>query len=114
MTLRLTPDLLAAAYDFLLTTHPVKSWKLPPSDEVEFHVVRSTKIFGDCVQDGDKLVIRVSEAKNGHMETLLATIAHEIIHLRQFITGDTGNHNAYFHKMARQVCKAHGYDPKSF
>lgn len=114
MTLRLTPEALAASYDFLLTTQPFNRWKLPPSDEVAFHVIRDPRIFADCVIDGDTPVIRVSERKNGHVHTLFATMSHELVHVRQFILGDSGNHNALFHRLAKQVCKAHGYDPKSF
>jgi len=29
MTLRLTPDMLAAGYDFLRTTAPFQRWRLP-------------------------------------------------------------------------------------
>ena len=34
MTLSLTPDLLAAAYDFLRATPPFKAWRLPESDDI--------------------------------------------------------------------------------
>ena len=33
MTLRLTPDMLAAAYDFLRTTVPFSRWRLPEADD---------------------------------------------------------------------------------
>ena len=59
-------------------------------------------------------IIRVSEARNGHAVTLLATLAHEMIHLRQVRSGDSGNHNALFRKLAGQVCTAHGFDLKAF
>ena len=114
MTLRLTPETLEAGYDFLLTTAPFKRWKLPPSDDVEFHVIRTKAIFADCVMDGETPVIRVSEGKNGHPLTLLTTLAHEMIHVRQFMEGDSGNHNSYFHKLAKQVCTIHGFDLKAF
>lgn len=114
MSLRLTPEVLEAAYSFLLTTPPFRTWKLPPADEVEFHVVRDPTMYGDCVIDGETPVIRVSERKNGHVQTLLATLAHELVHLRQFQLDDSANHNALFHKLARKVCLHHGFDPKSF
>ena len=95
MTLRLTPDMLAAAYDFLRATPPFKSWKLPEAEEVGFHVVRDTKIFADFGMDEAGIpLIRVSEARNGHAVTLLATMGHEMIHLHQVRLGDSGNHNA--------------------
>jgi hypothetical protein len=114
VTLRLTPDLLAAGYDFLRETTPFKGWRLPPADEVGFHVVRDPKMFADCGMEDGTLIIRVSEAKNGHTATLLSTLAHEMIHCRQFLTGDSGNHNVTFKRLAKSVCAAHGFDLKSF
>lgn len=114
MTLRLTPELLAAAYDFLRTTDPFKAWKLPDSDEVGFHVVRNPKMFADFGMENGVPVIRVSEAKNGHTSTILGTMAHEMIHLRQELTGDREIHGARFKKYAASVCRAHGFDPLTF
>jgi hypothetical protein len=114
MSLRLTPDMLAAGYDFLRATEPFKRWKLPEADEVGFCTLRDRSIFGDVgIEDGIP-IIRVSEARNGHAVTLLATLAHEMIHLRQFQLADSGNHNALFRRLAVQVCRAHGFDPKAF
>lgn len=115
MTLRLTPDLLAAAFDFLRTTEPFKAWKLPESDDVGFHVVRDPKMFADFGLDENGIpLIRVSTAKNGHVATILATMGHEMIHLHQIRSGDSGNHNTMFKRCAARVCAAHGFDPKTF
>ncbi len=114
MTLRLTPDLLAAAYDFLRETQPFKAWKLPESDEVGFHVVRDKTMYADFGLENGVPIIRISEAKNGHTATLLATMAHEMAHLRQQRIGDKGHHTAMFKKMAKRICAIHGFDPKTF
>src|SRR6185312_3296203 len=70
MSLRLTPDMLAAAYDFLRTTEPFRRWSLPEADDVGFAVVRDPKMFADFGMENGIPVIRVSEAKNGHTVTL--------------------------------------------
>lgn len=115
MTLRLTPDILAAAYDFLRTTEPFKSWKLPESDDIGFHVVRDPKMYADFGPDDKGVpIIRVSAATVGHTITLLAYTGHEMIHLRQHMAGVAVNHGVAFKKMAAQVCKAHGFDIKAF
>jgi predicted SprT family Zn-dependent metalloprotease len=59
-------------------------------------------------------LIRVSEARNGHTATLLATMAHEMCHLRQEMLGDRGHHTARFRRMAERVCRVHGFDIKTF
>ena len=114
MSLRLTPDMLAAAYDFLRTTAPFARWRLPESDEVGFVVVRDPRMFADFGMENGIPVIRVSEAKNGFTATLLSTMAHEICHLRQEMIGDRSHHGAKFKRMAAQVCRAHGFDLKTF
>jgi phage terminase large subunit len=54
------------------------------------------------------------EARNGFSATLLATMAHEMCHLRQELTGDRGHHTVAFKRMAARVCRAHGFDLKTF
>jgi hypothetical protein len=114
MTLQLTPETLAAAYDFLRTTTPLAKWRLPESDEVGFHVVRKAGLSADFGVEGGIPFIRVSEDSNGHTITLLASIAHEMIHLRQHLTGDRELHGPRFRRMAALVCATHGFDPKIF
>lgn len=116
MTLRLTPDMLAAAYDLLRETPPFKRWRLPPSDEVGFHVVRDPRIHADFGAENGMPIIRVSENGAGYAVSLLAALAHEAIHLHQWRRklDKGGEHNADFKKRARQVCRAHGFDPKTF
>lgn len=114
MTLRLTPDMLAAGYDFLRTTEPFRHWKLPHSDDLGFHVVRHAGLSADFGVKKGVPFIRVSEAGNGHTSTLLASLCHEMIHLRQHLPGDRELHGPRFQRMAARVCALHGFDPKIF
>ena len=114
MTLRLTPAKLAAAYDFLRATEPFRGWNMPPSHAVKFRVVRDPKMFADFGMERGMPVIRISEAKNGHTATLLVTMAHECIHLRQQLVGDREHHGARFKRMVARVCRIHGWDERSF
>jgi hypothetical protein len=114
MTLRLTSDMLAAAYDFLRVTEPFKGWKLPEAEDVGFHVLRTRGHSADYSFEAGIHLIRVSAARNGHAASLLATMAHEMIHLRQQILGDRGHHTALFRRLAARVCRIHGFDPKTF
>ena len=114
MSLRLTPDILAAGYEFLRETKPFRGWRLPPSDEVAFHVVRDPKIHADFGIEKGEPVIRVSENGAGHTVTLLAALAHEMIHLRQYKMGARDTHGLTFRKMAHAVCREHGFDAKTF
>ena len=114
MTLRLTPEMLAAAYDFLRTTEPFRNWKLPEGEEVGFHILKTRNHSADYSFENGVHLIRVSAARNGHTASLLATIGHEMIHLRQQQIGDRGHHTVKFAKMAARVCRAHGFDINTF
>ena len=71
-------------------------------------------LIEECLCQRGMLAVCVSEANNGLAATLLATLAHEMIHLRQYLTGDREHHGPRFKRMAARVCAAHGFDPKTF
>ncbi len=119
MSLPLTPEILEAAYEFLRNTPPFKGWKLPVGDEVEFTVTLLRDREGDhtTYRGTSDHVIRVSSNKIGHTASLVVVMAHEMIHAKQAVAKTfTANaeHNAEFRRLAKSVCKLHGFDPKTF
>lgn len=117
MTLRLTSETLAAAYDYLATTEPFRKWNLPDSDDVVFRVVKDPTRRGFYRRDGyNRPSISVSSAAIGHSSSLIEVMAHEMIHLHEDATGmaTASEHSAAYRKMAAVVCKIHGFDPKLF
>ena len=117
MTLRLTADTLRAAYEYLITTPPFDDWNLPEGDDVVFKVVRSPRYFGRYMRDHrSRHLIEVSSRLVGWTQTLLKTVAHEMIHLHQGHAGmeSDAQHNAAFWALADEVCRIHGFDPKEF
>jgi hypothetical protein len=119
VNLALTLDVLGSGYDFLRTTKPFSRWRLPPSEEIIFHVAKSPNWFGQAYQyknDGT-YGIEISARLVSQTSTFLAVLGHEMIHVRQMIAGTaTKNtaHNAEFHRLAAQVCRHHGLDLKAF
>jgi hypothetical protein len=113
--LHLTPEMLRAAYEYLRTTPPFRRWKLPPADEVEFHVTRHKDRTGDCeTSAGHEPLIRVSATLVGWTASLLATMAHEMIHVHLDRKKVRAAHGWEFRRAAAQVCRHHGFDPKLF
>lgn len=120
MGLPLTPAVIGGAYEFLRLTQPFRSWKLPPAGEVEFVVSRHPLEVG--YHRGVRRKIRsheigISERCVGHTNTLLKTVAHEMIHQyqqRQRTETPHTEHNAEFLRLARVVCLRHGWDEKEF
>lgn len=117
--LPLTPDVLAAAYDYLCTTPPFSGWNLPDSDDIKFRVTKSKDCYAAYHYDGGH-TIDVSSAAVGHTATLMQVLGHELVHLHLRLTGmesrsDNPNvHNAAFRKLAAVVCRTHGWDLKAF
>jgi hypothetical protein len=118
MALPLTPATLAAAYDYLCTTPPFLRWNMPDSEEVVFRVGTTKRWRGWYKRDtAGRHVISLSRGCIGHTHGLFQTMAHEMVHLHQgHVKMETAGaeHNAAFHRLAVQVCKAHGWDAKDF
>lgn len=120
MTLMLSQEMLGAAYDYLRTTPPFNRWNLPESEDVLFRISHRPGEFGRYTWDGRQHTISASSKMIGYTGTLMTYMAHEMIHLHLEETGmesrrgGSDTHNAAFRKFAGQVCKAHGFDPKSF
>jgi len=116
MTLRLTPAMLAAAYDLFRITPPFNRWRLPPSDEVEFGIGRARTHLAEY-EPGETSEHRIiiHETGVGYIYTVMELMAHEMVHLSLADTPHNRvEHGAEFRRRAAQVCKYHGFDPKRF
>lgn len=118
MTLFLTPHALAAAYDYLRATPPFNGWKLPESDAVEFGVTKHRDREGDhnVYQRVGEHIIRASSHFVKTTDGVMQLMAHEMIHMHQEITKTITRvqHNRAFHRLARRVCRCHGWDAVRF
>ena len=119
MALPLKPENLEAAYEFIRTTPPFASWKLPHSDEIVFTVNKHQSFCGTYQSGpGERHEITISMACVGHTDTLLRIMSHEMIHLYQVISGiaPKGNiqHDKDFRRRAKAVCKYHGWDERLY
>lgn len=121
MTIPLTKETLMAAYDYLRTTPPFNKWNLPEPEDMVFKLIKDPHHYGWHEAMGrkgkQKHSIAISLATVGHTSTLITTMAHEMVHLHQAMTGQATSgvqHNAAFKKAILSVCKHHGFDPKAF
>lgn len=119
MTLPLTKEMLAAAYDFLAATPPFRDWSLPDSEEVRFKVGRFRSHCAHYQWDGKQHTITASANAIGHTDTLIRKLAHELIHLHleelgMDSRGTANTHSGAFRRLAAEVCKIHGFDLKIF
>ena len=118
--LHLTPEALENAYEYLRATLPFRRWDLPHADNLVFRVMgardRYSHFKGRFKDKVDLNEIGVSQAKVHSTDMLMATMAHEMIHLHQHEKGGCtrGPHNAHFRRLAARVCRVHGFDAESF
>lgn len=110
--LRLTSDVLRAAYAYLEETEPFRSWNLPDAEDVRFVVSRGKGVQGWAVLH--KKEIAISSACVGCTRVLMEIMAHEMVHMHVDRHGDASPHGPHFLKAAKKVCAIHGFDYKSF
>lgn len=120
VTLPLSADTLAAAYEYLKSTPPFFRWNLPEAEDVRFRVSRRSTEFGRYQKVDGRHTIAMSARSIGQTTTLFKYLAHEMLHLHLEATGmeakggGMNTHNAAFRKFASEVCRVHGFDPKAF
>jgi hypothetical protein len=118
--MHLTPDILAAGYEYLRLTAPFNKWKLPPSDEVGFFITNHKDRFGHFYDGSDAGKskwphIAVSRYHTKDTPTLLAVIAHEMCHMRLSQYSKTWeDHGMKFKQLAKTVCRNHGFSLSEF
>ena len=112
MTLPLTPEILAASYDYLCCTPPFDKWNMPSSEDVKFSVIKTKDRTAHYCQRNGVHVIAVSSAYVGRHESLISSMAHEMVHLHMSQTcwNRRNPHDAAFQKFADQVCRIHEFD----
>jgi hypothetical protein len=111
----LTPARLAAVYDMLRAFPPFSAWKLPPASEVRFKLSQMKHCHA-AYQAGDPHEITLNPPLHYHLDTVVASMAHEMIHLGQELRGRAtrAQHNADYRKTATAICKRYGWDIGQF
>lgn len=109
-----TVDVVRQTYELLLFVPVIKTWKLPGSNKIKF-VVRADK---DCYgwYEPNPDTIGVSTAKCSHIDTIIKTVGHEMIHLYLYKkhSKQWGDHEGIFKVLAERIANVLGYEPKDF
>lgn len=116
--MKVTPENARAAYAFLAETEPFVGWNLPDADDIRFFVEAHASHCGICnryIPSG--FSIGITDSRHWHSNSLLMTMAHEMIHVHEYQTGlrvTSTKHGKVFKALAKEVCDAHGFDPGQF
>lgn len=112
-----TPQRIREAYSFLRECPPFSRWGLPDAAELRFEVLHS-RDHAEFDPTQRRHAIRVNPMTHLTLEQLFGSVAHEMVHLRQEMTGrypvKRDAHNADFRRWAKQVCHSLGFDVQTF
>jgi hypothetical protein len=124
MALPLTTDRLRLAYELLAECPPFDKWNLPHGEDVRFRVSRKMREYGQhrcTISNAGRYThhIEISSMNVTTMETLLRTMAHEMIHVHEQANEVCTPHQSTLHTeafrcFALEVCKSLGFNPDSF
>jgi hypothetical protein len=116
MPLPLNVEMLACAYDYLCCVPPFSRWNMPPSEDVKFLIIRQADRYAHYQMVNGVHHIAVSSKFVGRHESLISTLAHELIHLhmRAARISSRNPHGKAFQKLADEVCKIHEFDRLTF
>ena len=114
--LHLTPQILEQIYELLRVTPPFKRWKLPEPDTLEFRTIKlPDDNHGEMWKRANgSLCLTVNPLRHKTLASATMTLAHEMVHLRLEAFKSREDHGPRFHKLADQVCRAHGFDRGQF
>ena len=105
---------LIAAYEYLYSVAPFSEWDLPSSNAISFEVNRSRQMQGEY--DTDPHTIRASSYFCKTQQSVLETVAHEMVHLHMERAGQYSHadHGRDFKAHAKTICKAFGWKAADF
>lgn len=82
--------------------------KLGSFNDIEIKELKYSKCMGQVIQlewkrKGTKMYKLEMDKKYDTKKDFLETLAHEMVHLYQFLTNDTGNHNKLFYSFSPKL-----------
>lgn len=112
MSVLITEETVKAIYIMLRKLPPFNQWGLPPASKIKFSVKSEYKVMGE-------LHVRPYKMKFGteyqeHFETIVTTVAHEMIHLALYLEGvpSYNMHIRKFKEKSHEVGALYGFDRK--
>ena len=114
--MKLTTQILKNIYSTLYCCEPFMKWSLPLPEQIKFVVETDPETMGSYLyDDGEKHehISTISDARCGHLDTVIRTMAHEMIHMSRSGTVSDAwtKHDATFRRRAHSIATELGFDP---
>lgn len=112
----LNEKFLKELYSAFLQAPPFCNIHMPPVDEMYFFVVDDKTILGAAHKSRkDAYQLQISRTTQTHLETVIETVLHEMVHLHFLYRGFTDHgHDRKFRTLANKVCEVYHLDKKTF
>jgi hypothetical protein len=113
--IQLTSTILKNMYTMLVVCKPFDNWNMPLPEQIKFIVDHDPDTMGTYLyDDGGKHehVITISAARCGFLDTVIRTMAHEMIHASRWNTSTAAwqKHDKTFRHRAKLVAESMGFD----
>lgn len=109
----ITEDSIAALYTAFIQIEPFASMPFPPAKHVEFVVSNDPDLYGEYSPEPH--TITISKGRCGHLNTVIITLLHEMIHQIIYIKYPKSekylSHKGEFKALKFKVAKQFGFDP---
>jgi len=109
----ITDKTVKAIYIMLRKLPPFNKWELPPASKIKFKVIQDYKFMGEL--DVKPYRMKFGSNHQEHFETIVTTIAHEMIHLSLYLEGvpSYNIHTRKFKEKAHEIGVLFGFDRKN-
>jgi thiamine monophosphate kinase len=111
---KITPAILKNLYSAIYCMKPFDRWNMPLPEQIKWVVDKDEQIMGSYLyDDGEKYehIITISEARCGHLSTIIRVLCHEAIHMSRHKTHRWTHHDKEFRKRAMTISQELGFDP---
>ncbi len=113
--LHITPELVIASYDLCRLSAPIRSWRLPHPDQLQFTILTTRDRFAHFKASSDgRHEMAFSTAMIGTLDTLNRAMLHELCHLQAYRLEKSTGHGRCWKALRNRVCLHHHLDPKCF
>jgi len=111
--MKITPKVLEAIYLTLAKCEPFNKWKLPPSEICRFEIVDDHSVMATYEFDetlAKSHIFCISKARCSFYDTVVRSMAHEMIHCSRHKSGKWTLHDATFKRRKMLVGTCLGFD----
>lgn len=113
MSAWITEKTVKSMYSLLRSMPPFNQWNLPPAHKIKFKVCHKSDLLGHM--DVKPFRINIGTKHQEHFESVLTTMAHEMVHLSLYIDGcpSYNQHRKSFRLKTAQIGDIYGFDRKT-